>query len=179
MREIERETGFAIGTIQSELKKLANLDLIIKEKHGNRCYYSANSEHPIYPEICSLVIKTIGVADILRTALAPSEKIAIAFIFGSLARSEEKSHSDVDLFVIGGISLRELSKLLFGVAERVGREINPHTMTKIEFRKRIETKDHFAMNLVDSEKIFLIGDSGDFEAMAGQRLASSTPNQQK
>ena len=48
MREIERRSGYAIGTIQSELKKLLRLDLVIKRKDGNRTYYRANRAHPLF-----------------------------------------------------------------------------------------------------------------------------------
>ena len=60
MREIERRSGYAIGTIQTELKKLLRLDMVKKRKDGNRLYYRANKEHPLYPDIRSLVLKTIN-----------------------------------------------------------------------------------------------------------------------
>ena len=81
MRDIERKSGFAIGTIQGELKKLSELDLILKEKDGNRTYYRANKSHPLYSDIHNLVLKTSGLVDVLRNALG-TEKIKLAFVFG-------------------------------------------------------------------------------------------------
>jgi len=49
VRELERRSGFAVGTIQTELKKLHRLDLVLKRRDGNRLYYSANQNHPIFP----------------------------------------------------------------------------------------------------------------------------------
>lgn len=108
LREIERRTGFAVGTVQQEIKKLQRLDIITRIKDGNRINYKANTNHPLYPEIRNLVLKTSGLADVLKTALSTEAKIKIAFVFGSFARKEEKAASDVDLMVIGDIGLRKL-----------------------------------------------------------------------
>ena len=94
MREIERRSGYAIGTIQTEFKKLLRLDLVKKRKDGNRPYYRANREHLLYPDIRSLILKTIGLVDILKDALREDSNINIAFVFGSIACHEETAGSD-------------------------------------------------------------------------------------
>ena len=66
MREIERRSGCAIGTVQSELKKLLRLDLVITQKDGNRLYSRTNRDRPLYPDIHALVVKSNGLVDILR-----------------------------------------------------------------------------------------------------------------
>jgi DNA-binding transcriptional ArsR family regulator len=58
MREIERRSGYAIGTIQSELRKLLRLDLVSKRKDGNRTYYRGNKDHPLFLDIQRLVFRT-------------------------------------------------------------------------------------------------------------------------
>jgi uncharacterized protein len=131
MREIERRTGFAIGTVQTELKKLLRLDIVSRVKDGTRVYYRANTAHPLYPSIRELVLKTSGMADVIKDAIENEKGIKIAFVFGSLARQEEKAHSDVDLMVVGDIGLRKLTGLLIDVAGKVGREINPHIFIDI------------------------------------------------
>ena len=114
MREIERRSGYAIGTIQSELKKLLRLDLVIKRKDGNRTYYRANKDHPLFFDIQRLVVKTVGLVDIFQDKMKSSREILIAFVFGSIARQRELAESDVDLFVIGDLGLRKLVGLLSG-----------------------------------------------------------------
>jgi predicted nucleotidyltransferase len=136
LREIERRTGFAVGTVQQEIKKLLRLDIITRIKDGNRSYYKANTDHPLYPEIRNLVLKTNGLADLIKNVLSAEAKIKIAFVFGSFARKEEKAISDVDLMVIGDIGLRKLTGLLMDVSEKLGREINPYRLTESEFIKR-------------------------------------------
>ena len=165
LREIERRTGFAVGTVQQEIKKLQRLDIITRIKDGNRINYKANTNHPLYPEIRNLVLKTSGLADVLKTALSTEAKIKIAFVFGSFARKEEKAASDVDLMVIGDIGLRKLTGLLMEASEKLGREINPYRLTEIEFIKRKKEKDHFLQQVLESPKIFITGTEDELSAM--------------
>ncbi len=165
LREIERRTGFAVGTVQQEIKKLLRLDIITRIKDGNRSYYKANTNHPLYPEIRNLVLKTNGLADLLKQALSAELKIKIAFVFGSFARKEEKAASDIDLMVIGDIGLRKLTGLLMDVSEKLGREINPYRLTESEFIKRKREKDHFLQEVLASPKIFITGTEDELEAM--------------
>lgn len=156
LRELERRSGLAVTTIRQDLKKLVALELVREEKDGNRTYYSANREHPLYPDLRNLAIKTVGVAEILRQALG-TDGVATAFLFGSVARGEEKADSDVDLMVIGSLGLRELSRRLSGVSGQIGREINPHVMTPAEFRRRLRAGEHLVTAVQRSEKLFLVG----------------------
>jgi predicted nucleotidyltransferase len=156
LREIQRRAKLAIGTVQQETAKLEELELIIRQQDGNRTYYKANIAHPLYREIHNLVLKTIGLTDILRTALS-IDAIKIAFVFGSFASGTEKSNSDIDVFIIGDISLRTMSKVLKEPSLKIGREINPHVMTLKEFVIRKTDKEHFVKNIIDSPKLMIIG----------------------
>lgn len=166
MREIERRTGFAIGTVQTELKKLQRLEIISRITDGNRVYYRANPAHPLYPDIRNLVLKTSGLVDVIKAVLSNEKGIKVAFVFGSLARQEDKAASDVDLMVIGDIGLRKLTGLLMDVAGRIGREINPYALTEKEFVKRKGEQDHFLKQVLESPKIFIRGIENDLAELA-------------
>jgi uncharacterized protein len=166
MREIERRSGLTIGTIQQELKKLLRLNLIKERKDGNRLYYEANIEHPLYPEIRNLVLKTIGLVQVFKEALINESSIKIAFIFGSVARQEEKDKSDVDLMVIGDLGMRRLTGLLSGISDQISREINSHVVTKKEFLKRKTGEDHFLRQILESPKLFIIGNEHELAELA-------------
>ena len=161
MRELERQSGCVIGTIQTELKKLLRLGLVIRERDGNRLYYQANPEHPIYPEIRNMVSKTTGLVELLRQRLAEEKEVDFAFLFGSLARGDATPGSDVDLLVIGTLGLRRLAALLSGLAAEIGREINPHVMEAAEFARRFKSGDHFVTELMEGAKVFVKGGRDD------------------
>ncbi|RJX16889.1 MAG: toxin-antitoxin system toxin subunit [Desulforudis sp.] len=167
MRELARISGMAIGTVQTELKKLSRLGLVASRRDGNRLYFRAQQAHPLYPDIRSLVLKTTGLADVLRQALSKSKRIQYAFIFGSFACHEQNAESDVDMMIIGELGLREVTALLSeaGAANLISREINPFVLTAEEFRKRKAAGDHFISQLIGSQKIFLVGNQDEFEAM--------------
>jgi len=166
VREMERRSGLNESTIRQELRKLVRLDLVQSRRDSNRVYYRAKTENPLYPEIRNLVLKTSGLADVLKSALA-DKRIRVAFVFGSIASGEEKTGSDVDLMVIGRLGLRDLSGLLSGVEEKIGREVNPHVMSENEFRSRLKAKEHFMSSVLKGPKIFLIGSENDLKPVGG------------
>jgi predicted nucleotidyltransferase len=164
VREIERRSGLNDSTLRQELRKLVRLELVQSRRDSNRVYYRAKTESPLYPEIRNLVLKTSGLSDVLKVALT-DKRIHVAFVFGSVARGEETATSDVDLMVIGQLGLRDLSRLLSGIEEKIGREVNPHVLREEEFRKRIRANEHFVSSVMDTPKIFIIGSQRELEVM--------------
>lgn len=164
VREIARRAGLSDATVRQELKRLAHLELVEVRRSGNRAYYSANSDHPLHPDLRNLVLKTSGLVDVLREALTHPD-IQVAFVFGSLAEGSEGAESDVDLMVVGKIRLRELSALLPKAIDVLEREINPHILSAAEFAKRKRARDHFLRTVLGGAKLFVIGDEHDLAAM--------------
>lgn len=160
LREIQRRAGFAIGTIRQEAKKLEKIGLIQKRQDGNRTYYQADRSHPLYNTIHDIVLKTTGLSDVLKNYLS-IDAIKFAFVFGSIAARQENAQSDIDLFIIGDIGLRALSRLLKEPAQKMNREINPHVMTLGEFIKRKNEKEHFVTTVLESPRIMIIGNEND------------------
>jgi DNA-binding transcriptional ArsR family regulator len=155
-RELERQTGLSDATVRQELKKLTRLGVVEARQDGNRTYYHANVAHPLYPDIRNLVLKTSGLTDVLGAALGEAG-IAVAFVFGSIASDTATAASDIDLMVIGALTLRQLGKRLSGVATKLGREINPHVLTPEEFRRRKKGRDHFITSVLKTPRLFVIG----------------------
>jgi DNA-binding transcriptional ArsR family regulator len=164
VREIQRRSGLNDSTIRQELRKLANLDLIRGRRDSNRIYYSANEENPLCQDIQNLVLKTSGLVDVFKGSLE-DKRIEIAFLFGSIPKGEISAGSDVDVMVIGEIGLRDLSSLLYGIPEQIGREVNPYVLNRAEFRKRLQNEEHFLSGVLRSPKIFVVGREHDLKAM--------------
>lgn len=165
MRELARQSGCAIGTIQTELKRLHRLNLVVRRKDGNRVCFRANREHPLFQDIQGLVVKTVGLVDVLKISLDTCPGIVLAFVFGSLARDEEQATSDIDLMVVGSVGLRQLADQLAGVAERLGREVNPHVMAIEEFSERKRHGEHFVTQVVAGPKLFIKGTPHELEQL--------------
>ncbi len=170
LREITRRAGLSLGAVQDELKKLKGLDLIAIRRDGNRLYCRANTDHPLYPILRQLVMKTDGLAEKLRDRLA-GQGFNLAFIYGSIAKGEETAGSDIDLFLAGSITLRALTPKLSGLSEEIGREINPFVITPEELRNRVAQNDHFIGHVLAAPKLFILGDENELVTMGGKRLA--------
>jgi uncharacterized protein len=162
LRQILRLTGAGQGGIQRELARLVDAGILIKTREANLTYYQANPRSPVYEELKGLIDKTAGIAGLLRTALVPlAGAIGRAFLYGSIARGEERGESDVDLMVIGDVSFFDVVSAVSPLQERIGREINPTVFTANEFRQRLDQADPFATRVMRQPKVHLIG--GDHE----------------
>lgn len=175
LRQLSRMTGIQMGALQRELKQLSDNRIISRNIQGKQVYFQANKDCPIFNELKGIIIKTIGIADVLRSALSSLEKkIRTALIYGSFARGDERKGSDVDLLVIGDVALKKVVSSLGHAQQTIGREINPTVYPVGEFRKRIKEKHHFLSSVIDEPVIFLIGDKGELKKMAGKRLVKGT-----
>ncbi len=165
-RELARLSNLAIRTLQNEVAKLEGVDLLVSRRDGNRLYFRANTDHPIYPELHGIAIKTTGLKERLADALSGFDGVSLAFVFGSIASGEDNAGSDIDLMVIGKVGLRDLAPRLRPLAEELGREINPHTFSKSHFRERSRLGDAFVGSVLEAPKIFIVGEADELKAMA-------------
>lgn len=156
LRELTRQCGLSLGTLQTEVEKLRAADLLLARRDGNRLYFRANAAHPLFTDLRQLVLKTAGLREVLADALRDVPGIELAFVFGSLAAGDGKAGSDVDLMVIGDAGLRALAPRLRKAAEQLGREINPVTMTAADFA-RDRTKKAFLRDVLENKKLFIKG----------------------
>lgn len=155
------------GTVQRELKTLTDTGIIIREVQGRQVYYRANTRCPIFDELKSIVRKTFGVADVIRQSLAiNADKIRVAFIFGSVARSTDDRRSDIDLMVVGKISFGDVVSLLTSAEQKLGREVNPVVYPVAEFKKKVKEDHHFVKTVLEDDKIFVIGDEDELRKLA-------------
>lgn len=167
-REIARRTGLAAGTLTRELKRLADVGLLKREKRGNQQVYSADTSCPVFNEVAGILRKTSGLADVLAEALAgAAQKLRVAFVFGSMAQGKEVGASDVDLMLVGDIGFAEAVELLYPAQAMLGREVNPKVFTAAEFSAK--AAEPFLRDVLAKPKIFLIGNDHDLAELAGHQ----------
>lgn len=170
IHELARRVGKEAKSVYNELKNLEAVGIVSSRRMGNQVHYSLNPKCPIYPELKMLILKTVGLADVLREALKPlATKIKVAFIYGSFARGEERVDSDVDVMVIGDVSFGEVVSALVPAQEQLQREVNPTVYPPAEFREKLASGKHFLTAVMGAEKIFLVGDERELEQLGGRR----------
>lgn len=172
LRQIVRTVSLGSGTVQRELAHLTAAGLLTRTPRGNQVYYQANRRSPIFSEVKSLIVKTAGVADVLRTALGGlSNRIQVAFLYGSMAAGADKIASDVDLLVIGRVTFGEVAEAVGVVQEKLRREVNPSVYSAAEFHKKVLAGHHFLKAVLKGPKIFLIGGEIELKRLGSKRLA--------
>ena len=171
IRQLARTVGTGHGALQRELKALTDLGLILRSRQGNQVLYKANAKSPIFGEMKRLIAKTVGVHDAIRSALAPlASQINIAFVYGSIARQQERSSSDIDLMVLGEISFGEIVSALSGVQKTLAREINPTIYPVNEFKEKLAAGNHFLQTIMREKKLFVLGTEHELAKLAAKRM---------
>jgi len=147
------------GAVQRELADLAGAGLLTVRKQGNQKHFQANPASPVFAELCGLVLKTMGLADVLRAALAPlAPQIERAFVFGSIAKQQDTAASDVDLLVVSDtLGYGDVFGALESASQTLGRPINPAIYTVADFRARLQGDNAFINRVMQQPKIWLIG----------------------
>ncbi len=178
LRQLARLAGAGYGAVQRELKSLTEMGLVLRRSHGNQVLYCANHESPIFAEIRSLVAKTVGIHNILHSALTRfGSQIKIAFVYGSVARQQERPGSDVDLMILGEVDFGDLIGALGEAQQLAGREINPTVFPLPEFRSKLAKRNHFLETVMKDKKLFIVGNEHELGELAARQLAGTTREQ--
>ena len=169
-RDLARHLKLAPSTLQRDLKRLQRGGVVRTWRDGNRVYFQADAQSPIYPDLRSLLVKTVGVVDVVREELQPLQKtIRVAAIYGSMATGTETTASDVDLLVVGAVDFADLSAAVAKVSFRLLRPLNPRLYSEAEFRRKASAKagSHFIHSILAKPMLFVIGMRSDLETIIG------------
>ena len=165
-REIIRLAHSGVGAVQRELARLAAVELVTVVRIGNQKHYQANRAAPIFNELRGIVLKTFGVAGVLRQALAGlADRIQLAFVFGSVARGEDTAGSDVDLLIVAdALSYPEVYAALAAVEPQLGRPVNPTLYDETEWRRKQAEGNAFVTRIGAQPKIWIVGTEDDLNS---------------
>lgn len=167
LREIVRKVNSGVGAVQRELRLLTDAGIIQRHERGSQVYFAINRKCPVFPELQSLILKTVGVGDTIKNALLPLlARIKCAFIYGSSATGELSPDSDIDLIIVGDVSFGDIVKVISPLQQTLGREINPTVYSTKEFKEKLGSGHYFVSEVARRPKIFLMGDEGELERLA-------------
>ena len=161
LRELERLLNKPVAYIRRELLNLEKSGLFVSEFKGKQRYFYLNKDYSLYEEIKKIVFKTIGVEGSLKDLLKNIKNIELAFIFGSFAKEEEDTYSDIDLMIIGNPNEDELVSAISKIEVKLNREVNYHIYTFSDINKKVQKGNTFINNVLSEPKIFLIGNKNE------------------
>lgn len=165
LNEIVRLSDIGRGTIKRELERMTASGIIIQKRIGNQNHYQANESCPVYQELLGIVRKTFGIADVIKTALTPIfDRILFAFIYGSIAKSEDSSKSDIDLLVISDkLTYSEVMERLIEVEGSLGRVVNPTIYDLNQIKQKLKQGNAFVARIIEQPKIWIKEDQDVFD----------------
>jgi hypothetical protein len=169
--EIVRLCGVGIGTVHRELARLLASGLVTAGLIGNQKHYQANRATPVFDELRGLALKTFGVADVLRAALAPlASRIRVAFVHGPIAAGTAGASSEVDVMVLSDyLGYGEVIAALAPAERSLGRGVNPSIYGRVEFLRRVSEEGGFLGRAIQGPRILLIGSDVDIPQPAKAR----------
>ncbi len=157
--EIIALAGSGRGAVQRELARLAGSGLAAVSRVGNRKHYRANPDSPLFDEICSIVRKTIGLEEAVRSALEPlADRLVLGLLFGSVARGTDTAASDIDLVLVSDdLTLEAVYSALAPAERSLGRRVNPTVYTSAEFEERRKAKAGFLTRILQGPHVVVAG----------------------
>ncbi len=165
LADLARHIGVPPSSLQREMDALVGVGILLRRQEGKQVYFKPDLNCPILPELQGIMTKTLGLVDVLQNTLTPFKKsIKTAFVYGSIARSEELSESDVDLMIVGTVSLADLSPAIQKAEERLARQVNPTLFSPEEFAKKVKQGHHFLKTVLGNDKLFILGSENELAA---------------
>lgn len=170
LSELARHLGARPSSLQRELQSLVDAGILERREDGRRVYFRANILAPVFQDLRGLLEKTTGIVPALaETVESFGGRIELAFVYGSVARGEERAGSDVDLMLVGSVKQIELVPVLRRLEERFGREVNATLYSPREFRRKLAAGDHFLTSVLKSRTILLKGSLDELDKTAAKR----------
>ncbi|MFW9267207.1 nucleotidyltransferase domain-containing protein [Pseudomonas sp. NR3] len=174
--EVARWAQIGKGSLMRELERLQRSGVLTMTRRGNQTHYQANPHCPIYAELLGIVRKTIGIAEPLRQALEPfSDRLCWAFVYGSIAKGQANTSSDIDLMLIGeNLHYSEVMERLMPLEEQLGRPLNPTLYTPQDWAAKFAAGNSFVVRVAQQDKIDLLGEN-PLETTDGQTPKPGEP----
>ena len=165
--EIIRIAEGGVGSVKRELEKLSSAGIVSKLFYGNQIHYQANSMSPIYDELYKIVFKTLGITEVLKKSFASIQgQSFISFVYGSVAKGNDKSSSDIDVMIVhdGQLSYKDVYEATVKVENELGRKINPNLFDLQRLLSEYP-KNGFVTKVLNGPKIFITGTEDDLKAV--------------
>jgi len=143
LRELSKEFNVSTNSVREELNQLTKTELLKSAKQGRQVVYSANADHPLFPELKSMVSKVIGIDRVIDGIIDRLGQLERAFIIDDYA--EGKDTGIIDLLLVGNIDnyhLNDLSKKTERYIKRKIRSLVLSTSEYPDFQEMLESRPH-------------------------------------
>jgi predicted nucleotidyltransferase/predicted transcriptional regulator with HTH domain len=161
VREMARRLSVDSTNLSRELARLEREGLLSSEMEGRQRYYHVNSRYPHLKAVFSLLQSTVGLVPTLKLALEDVKEIEHAYLFGSFAKQEADSESDIDLLIVGEPDAASLAAAVASVERSLNREVSYTVLRHRELKQRLSENDPFLTDVLHGPRIELVSHEQD------------------
>jgi len=133
LRELANEFDVSTNAVREELNQLTNTKLLKSERNGRQVYYMANADHPLFPELKSMVGKVMGIDQVVDGIVNRLGELELAYLLDDYA--EGKDTGIIDLLLVGKIDQYHLNDLSRKTERYIKRKIRSLVLDQQEYRK--------------------------------------------
>ena len=135
LRELAKEFNVSTNSVREELNQLTKTKLLKTEKNGRQVYYQANQEHPLFPELKSMVGKVLGLDQVIESIVTRLGDLEQAYLLDDYA--EGKDTGIIDLLLVGDIDQYHLNDLSRKTERYIKRKIRSLVLSSEEFQEML------------------------------------------
>jgi len=157
VRQLVRISGEEINSVRRELDNLSQASLISSENRGNRLFYWANPDHFLYHDLVVLANKHGGLGAKIQENHQKIGKLKAVFYSQDFLHHIAEDKGNVDMLIVGEISLRHLQEYVKSEESSLGREINYMVMDRSELKLRLSKRDPIMVDFFLSYPALIIG----------------------
>ena len=133
LRELAVEFGASTNGVREELQQMVRSKLLKSRKEGRQIVYQANEDHPLFPELRSMVQKSLGMDRIVESILTRLGDLERAYLMDDYA--EGRDTGIIDLLLVGNIDQYHLNDLSRKTERYIERKIRCLVLPQEEFER--------------------------------------------
>jgi len=165
VRQLVRLVDEEINSVRRELANLLKSGVINSEWRGNRLYYWADKQSPLFFNLVTIANQSSGLGLKLQNKNETLGTIKLVFYSNKFITADKRTPDDIDLIIVGDVSLREIDSFIKQEQEIRGHEINYMVMGKGEFRLRRQKRDQFIVDFFLGNPIAIIGNQSEISSL--------------
>jgi DNA-binding transcriptional ArsR family regulator len=138
LRQLASEFKLSTNAVRTELNHLTDHKILVSERSGRSVLYRANTDHPLFPELFSMVRKITGIDELVRSVVDRLGNVEAAYLVGDYARGIDTGI--IDVVLVGDIDKVQLDDFAMKTEAYIQRKIRSLVLTKEEFIRLTEKK---------------------------------------
>jgi hypothetical protein len=128
---LAKDFNVSSNAVREELNQLTKTNLLKSEKTGRQIYYTANTEHTLFPELKSMVGKVMGIDKVIEGIINRLGDLERAYLIDDYA--EGKDTGIIDILLVGNVDQYHLNDLSRKTERYINRKIRSLVMSKDEY----------------------------------------------